>query len=75
MMEMIVIVLMLFLMLKITGFLFKIAGHVIGFVFGIIGSVFIGVLSVAAFGLALVFLPVIAVLGIVGIMALAARIA
>ncbi len=75
MMEMIVIVLMLFLMLKITGFLFKIAGRVIGFVFGIIGSVFIGVLSVAAFGLALVFLPVIAVLGIVGIMALAARIA
>ena len=75
MMEMVILVLMMFVMLKVTGLVFKIVGKALGFVFGIIGYVLLGILSVAAFGMAIIFLPVIVVLGILGITALAGRVA
>ena len=68
MMEIIILVLMMFV-------LFSIVGKVLGLVFGIIGYVLIGVLSVAAFGMAIIFLPIIVILGIVGIGALAGSVA
>ena len=98
MMEIIILVLMMFVLFKVTGFLFSIVGKVLGLVFGIIGYVLIGVLfsivgkvlglvfgiigyvligvlSVAAFGMAIIFLPIIVILGIVGIGALAGSVA
>lgn len=75
MMEIIILVLMMFVLFKVTGFLFSIVGKVLGLVFGIIGYVLIGVLSVAAFGMAIFFLPIIVILGIVGIGALAGSVA
>ena len=75
MMEIIILVLMMFVLFKVTGFLFSIVGKVLGLVFGIIGYVLIGVLSVAAFGMTIVFLPLIVILGIVGIGALAGSVA
>ena len=74
-MEIIILVLMMFVLFKVTGFLFSIVGKVLGLVFGIIGYVLIGVLSVAAFGMAIIFLPIIVILGIVGIGALAGSVA
>ena len=75
MMEIIILVLMMFVLFKVTGFLFSIVGKVLGLVFGIIGYVLIGVLSVAAFGMAIIFLQIIVILGIVGIGALAGSVA
>ena len=75
MMEIIILVLMMFVLFKVTRFLFSIVGKVLGLVFGIIGYVLIGVLSVAAFGMAIIFLPIIVILGIVGIGALAGSVA
>ena len=45
MMEIIILVLMMFVLFKVTGFLFSIVGKVLGLVFGIIGYVLIGVLQ------------------------------
>ena len=73
MMEILALILMLFVLFKITGFFFHIAGKVLGCVFGIIGYVLIGVLYVAAFGMAIAFLPVILLIGIAGIAALIAK--
>ena len=42
MMEIIILVLMMFVLFKVTGFLFSIVGKVLGLVFGIIGYVLIG---------------------------------
>ena len=66
---------MMFVLFKVTGFLFSIVGKVLGLVFGIVGYVLISVLSVAAFGMAIIFLPIIVILGIVGIGALAGSVA
>ena len=41
MMEIIILVLMMFVLFKVTGFLFSIVGKVLGLVFGIIGYVLI----------------------------------
>jgi hypothetical protein len=74
MMEIMILVLMMFVLFKVTGFLFKIVGKMLGIVFGITGYVLLGVLSVAAFGMALAFLPLIVLIGIAGIAALAGRV-
>lgn len=71
MMELIILIIMMYVIFKITGFIFRIVGSVLGFVFGLIGYVFLGVLAVGAFGMALIFLPVIVVLGVLGITGLA----
>lgn len=73
MIEMLILVFMLFVLFKITGFLFSVVGKVLGCVFGIIGYVLLGVLYVAAFGMAIAFLPVILLIGMAGIAALIAK--
>ena len=71
MMEMIILIIMMFVLFKILGFVFKIVGSVLGFVFGLIGYVFLGILAVGAFGMAMIFLPAIVVLGLLGITGIA----
>lgn len=73
MIEMLILVFMLFVLFKITGFLFSVVGKVLGCVFGIIGYVLLGVLYVAAFGMAIAFLPAIFLIGIVGIISMVAK--
>lgn len=51
----------------------KIIGKVFGFVFGLIGYILLGVLAVFAFGMAMVFLPIIVICGLGGILALVSR--
>lgn len=59
---------------KLTGLIFKICGKIIGGIFGLIGYILIGVLAIAGFGLAVAFIPVLIVVGIVAIMACAATV-
>ncbi len=73
MMEILALILMLFVLFKITGFFFHIAGKVLGCIFGIIGYVLLGIVYVTVFGVAMVFLPVILLIGIAGIAALIAK--
>ena len=72
-MEILILVLLMYVMFKLTGFVFKVVGKAFGLIFGIIGYVLLGVLGMAAFGMAVVFLPVTVIIGIFGITALAAR--
>ena len=71
MMEMIILIIMMFVLFKITGFVFKIVGSVLGFVFGLIGYAFLGMMAVDAIGMAMIFLPSIVVLGLLGITGIA----
>ena len=70
----IIIIAAMVILFKITAFILKIIGKAIGLVFGLIGYILLGVLAVFAFGMAMIFLPIIVVCGLVGITALASRV-
>lgn len=70
----IIIIAAMVILFKITAFLLKIIGKAIGIVFGLIGYILLGILAVFAFGMAMIFLPIIVVCGLGGIIALASRI-
>ena len=72
-MGIIIVVVAMLILFKITAFILKIIGKVFGFVFGLIGYILLGVLAVFAFGMAMVFLPIIVICGLGGILALVSR--
>ena len=72
-MGIIIVVAAMLILFKITAFVLKIIGKVFGFVFGLIGYILLGVLAVFAFGMAMVFLPIIVICGLGGIFALVSR--
>ena len=59
---------------KLTGLIFKICGKLIGGIFGLIGYILIGVLAITVFGIAVAFVPILIVVGIVAIVACAKKI-
>ena len=72
-MGIIIVVAAMLILFKITAFILKIIGKVFGFVFCLIGYILLGVLAVFAFGMAMVFLPIIVICGLGGILALVSR--
>ena len=70
----IIVIAAMVILFKITAFILKIIGKAIGIVFGLIGYILLGVLAVFAFGMAMIFLPIIVVCGLGGIIALASRV-
>ena len=72
-MGIIIVVAAMLILFKITAFILTIIGKVFGFVFGLIGYILLGVLAVFAFGMAMVFLPIIVICGLGGILALVSR--
>ena len=70
-MGIIIIIAAMLILFKITAFILKIIGKVIGIVFGLVGYILLGVLAVFAFGMAMIFLPAIVVLGLLGITGIA----
>lgn len=57
------VILLIWILFKVTGLMFHIAGHLLGAVFGIIGYLILGVLAVTALGLAFYVLPVLLLIG------------
>lgn len=57
------VILLIWVLFKITGLMFHIAGHLLGAVFGIIGYLILGILAVTALGLAFYVLPVLLLIG------------
>ena len=66
-MSIIVTILLLVLFFKITGFVLKICGAILGAVLSLIGYLILGSLLVTGFGLALIFIPIIMVVGVFSI--------
>lgn len=60
-------ILMMVLMFKITVFTFKVVGKVMGWMLGIVGWLILAVLAVTAFGLTIIALPIILVVGLFSI--------
>ncbi len=71
MVSLLIVILMIAALFKITIFMFHIAGKILGAILGIAGWLILGGLAVTAFGLALIALPVILIIGIIAIMAAA----
>ena len=61
------VILMMVLMFKITVFTFKVVGKVMGWMLGILGWLILAVLAVTAFGLTIIALPIILVVGLFSI--------
>ena len=65
MLSLIMFIIFMVLLFKLTGFLFKVAGKLIGAVFSFVGWLILGALAISAFGLAIVIIPVI-LIGCIG---------
>ncbi len=61
------VIVMMVLMFKITVFTFKVVGKVMGWMLGIVGWLILAVLAVTAFGLTIIALPIILVVGLFSI--------
>lgn len=57
----IVFIIMMVILFKLTGFLFKVAGKLIGAIFSFIGWLTLGVLAICATGLAFIIVPVVVI--------------
>ena len=66
-MGIIMTILMLVLFFKITGFILKVLGAILGAVLSLLGYLLIGVIGVVLFGLAIFIVPVCLVVGLIAI--------
>ncbi len=67
-MGIIMTILMMVLFFKITGFILRVLGAIVGAVLSLLGYLFIGVIGVVLFGLAIFIIPVCLAVGLVAIM-------
>ena len=67
MISLLIVIGILALMFKATGFCFRLCGKLLGIMFSVIGYLFLGGLSVGVFGIALFIIPVIVIAGITSI--------
>ena len=65
--SMIVVIFLMVLMFKLTLFTFRVVGKVIGWAWGILGWLIVGILAVTVCGLAIFFLPIILIVGLFSI--------
>ena len=65
-MELIITLFMLVLMLKVTGFLFRIGFKILGGILGFVGLLIIAALAIPLIGI--LFLPAIIVIALVGVL-------
>ena len=68
MLSLLIVILVMVVLFKVTGFMFHIAGKLLGGIFGIIGWLILGGLAISVF----VF-PIILIVGIVALAVAAAR--
>lgn len=73
MLSFLIVILVMVVLFKVTGFMFRIAGKLLGGILGIIGWLILGGLAISVFGLALFVLPIILIVGIVALIVAAAR--
>lgn len=52
---------------KLTGWAFRICGKILGFIFSIIGYILIGVLGVSIIGTALIVIPLVLISAIIAV--------
>lgn len=69
---MIIVIALMAVLFKVTGFIFHIAGKLLGGILGIIGWLILGGIAVTIFGLALFVVPIILIVGIVALFVAAA---
>ncbi len=64
-----IVILMVLLLFKITFFMFRVMGKIMACILGVIGWLIMGCLSITVFGLTLVMLPIILIVGAVALVA------
>lgn len=74
MISLLLTILFMVIFFKFTGFLFRIAGRVLGWIFGIIGWLFLAGLAAAVLSFAFVAVPIIFIVGIVALISAAANV-
>lgn len=67
MVTLLVVIFLLWLFFTITGFAFRIAGKLFGFILDIIGYLILGVLVVSVLGFVVYAIPIFLLIGIAGI--------
>lgn len=72
MLSLLLVILLVVIFFKITGFIFHIIGTLLGWIFGGIGWLILAGLAVMVFGLAIFAVPVILIVGIVALISAAA---
>lgn len=67
MVTLLVVIFLLWLFFTITGFAFRIAGKLFGFILDIIGYLILGILAVSVLGFVVYAIPIFLLIGIAGI--------
>lgn len=67
MVTLLVVIFLLWLFFTITGFAFRIAGKLFGFILDIIGYLILGILAVSVLGFVVYAIPIFLLVGIAGI--------
>ena len=65
--SMLIVIVLMVALFKVTGFIFHVAGKLLGGILGIIGWLILGGIAVTIFGLALFVVPIILIVGIVAL--------
>lgn len=73
MLTLFIVILFIVGLFKFTGFIFRIAGRLLGGILGIIGWLILGGIAVSLLGLAIYALPVILIIGIIALIVAAVR--
>lgn len=73
MLTLFIVILFIVGLFKLTGFIFHIAGRLLGGILGIIGWLILGGIAVSILGLAIYALPVILIIGIIALIVAAVR--
>ncbi len=71
MVSLLIVVFLMAILFKITFFMFHIVGKILGGILGVIGWLLLGSLAVTVFGLTLITLPIILIVGFVTLIAAA----
>lgn len=71
MLSLLIVVFLMAILFKITFFWFRIVGKILGGILGVIGWLLLGGLAVTVFGLTMITLPIILIVGLVTLVAAA----
>lgn len=67
-------ILMVCLLFKICGWMLKLCGKILGAAFSLIGYLIVGVIAFAGFGLAIIVIPIVLIVGIATVIGLIAKV-
>lgn len=66
-------ILMICVLFKVCGWILKLCGKILGAAFSLVGYLIVGIIAVAGFGVAIIIIPIVLIVGIATVIGLIAK--